>query len=453
MPLTINGGNLEYLGSFGSNILDGLITLNASSVTFNSSWTEGLLSINGGVFGLNMNLELLNDGGFANIWIRQAPLNLGNGQLNGYGWHLAVPGNIAGTIHPYYGRSTYLETDNAFVGSPNLVIGNPSWGQLDLNGHSLSVNSLSNPANNGTADVVTSAAAAALTISNSADCTYGGLLSGAGLALTKAGSRTLSLSGTNTYGGNTLVNGGTLALNTASAGSPIPNSPVLSIGPGACLDVSGVAAGFTLASGQTLEGAGTVKGNCSLGGGSSLAPGNSIGTLTFSNSLTLLAGSKTIIELSTAPRTNDMLLVLGTLTFGGTLIVTNSGTLAPAEGDSFQLFSAGAFSGQFGSLQLVSPGQGLAWDTSQLASRGLLKVISIKPKFGACRVSGTNFVAGGTSGPANGAYVELCSTNLTLPLSQWVRVATNYFDSSGAFGFTNPVNRSSSPQFFRLELH
>jgi len=453
MPLAVNGGSIEYLGGFGSNILDGLITLSAASVTFNSSWSDGMLSLEGGVFGPNNNLELLNDGGFANIWIRRAPLNLGNGQLSGYGWHLAVAGNIVGTIHPYYGRSTYLETDNAFTGTPNLVIGNPSWGQLDLNGHSLAVSSLSNPANNGTADVVTSTPAATLTVSNNADCSYGGLLSGAGLALAKGGSGTLTLSGTATYGGNTLLNGGTLALRApAGTGSPIPNSPVLCISPGACLDLSGVVSGFSLGDGQTLEGAGAVKGNCNLDNGSSLIPGNSIGTLTFSDSLTLLAGSQTVMKLSTTPKTNDLLLVSGTLAFGGTLVVTNSGPLALSEGDSFQLFSAGTFSGQFSSLQLVSPGRGLAWDTSLLASRGILKVISIKPRFGSCRLSGTNFVALGFDGPPNGAYVALCSTNLNLPASQWIPWATNYFDANGDFGFTNSFNASPGGRFFRLQL-
>jgi autotransporter-associated beta strand protein len=453
--ITIKGGAVEYLGGFGSNILSGPITLAAPSVTFNSSWTEGWLSINGGVTGSNNNLELLNDGAVANIWICQRPLNLGGGQLNGYGWHLAVAGNIVGAIHPYYGRSTYLEVDGAFVGAPNLVVGNPSWGQLDLNGHSLTVSGLTNPANNGPSDVVRSDLPATLTVSNTTSSAYGGSLSGAGLALVKAGAGTLTLSGSSVHCGSTAVTGGTLAL-AAPVGitSALPNSPAISVGSGATLDLAAVAGGFTLATGQTLQGHGAVTGNCTVGSGATLAPGNAAGALAFNNALTLSAGSTTVIAVNHSPLTNDLVRVSGSLVYGGTLIVTNIGATLLAGGDSFHLFSAGTCSGYFSSILPPTPGRGLVWDTNLLADGGILKALSIVPSFSSLQLQGTNLVVTGLGGLPNASYVELTSTTADLPLSRWMRLATNYYDGTGRFVFTNAIDFDvhSPPRFFRLQV-
>ena len=63
----------------------------------------------------------------------------------------------------------------------------------------------------------------------------------------------------NTYGGNTIITGGTLVL---GAGGLINNSPIISVGSGATLNAS--ASGLAVDSGQVLTGAGTVawQSNC-----------------------------------------------------------------------------------------------------------------------------------------------------------------------------------------------
>lgn len=58
----------------------------------------------------------------------------------------------------------------------------------------------------------------------------------------------------------------------------------------------------------------------------------------------------------------------------------------------------------------------------------------------------------GTNGPAQGYYQVLTSTNLALPLPQWVSLATNQFDATGGFSFTTPLDPSAMPIFFRLYL-
>jgi hypothetical protein len=43
----------------------------------------------------------------------------------------------------------------------------------------------------------------------------------------------------------------------------------------------------------------------------------------------------------------------------------------------------------------------------------------------------------GSGGLAGGQYVVLSSTNIATPVSSWTPIATNTFDGSGNFSFTN----------------
>src|SRR4029077_2767078 len=115
------------------------------------------------------------------------------------------------------------------------------------------------------------------------------------------------------------------------------------VGASTLFDFSGVSGGsLTLGSGRTLFGNGGVQGAFTLGSGATLAPGsNAVGRLMVYNSLALAAGSSSVFELRKAPLTNDAVVVLGALSNGGTLIVTNIAGPALAAGDSFQLFIAG----------------------------------------------------------------------------------------------------------------
>jgi len=63
--------------------------------------------------------------------------------------------------------------------------------------------------------------------------------------------------------------------------------------------------------------------NFIVGNGAILAPGSAIGTLTFSNTLALLAGGTTLVGITQSPLTNDVVKTLGLLTYGGLLRVTN----------------------------------------------------------------------------------------------------------------------------------
>ncbi|WP_324134431.1 autotransporter domain-containing protein [Bosea sp. (in: a-proteobacteria)] len=112
--------------------------------------------------------------------------------------------------------------------------------------------------------------------------------------LTKAGAGVLTLNGTNTYRGATLVNAGKLIVNGSIANT----------------------ASVTIADGATMGGNAAIP-NLTVQSGASLSPGNSIGTVNIAGNLTLNAGSTTVIEIQQAQV--DKINAGGTAALAGTL--------------------------------------------------------------------------------------------------------------------------------------
>ena len=229
---------------------------------------------------------------------------------------------------------------------------------------------------------------------------------GSGAGLTKTGSGTLLLDGANSYLGATTISAG------------------------------------------TLGGSGSLAGPAVIAAGAALAPGDSaIGTLTVNSTLNLAGTSTTVMELNKTTGTNDLVTGVTTLTYGGTLVLKNlSGTLAP--GDTFTLFTSGAYSGSFSSVSSQTPGQTVTWDVSQLAVNGTVKVATAV----AAPVMLTSAVSGGNlnlSWPANqiGWELQEQSNPLTIGLStNWVAVP----GSTTTNQVSLPVDTTEPSEFFRL---
>jgi hypothetical protein len=71
---------------------------------------------------------------------------------------------------------------------------------------------------------------------------------------------------------------------------------------------------------------------------------------------------------------------------------------------------------------------------------------------GMTAVGDGSFILSGFGGPINGTYYVLSASDLTLPLTNWIFIATNRFDGFGGFIFTNAMQTNAPQQFYILKL-
>ena len=132
-----------------------------------------------------------------------------------------------------------------------------------------------------------------LTISNTADTTFAGVVSSGSLTKTGTGTLVFSSPNGNTYTGGTLVNGGTLVVNNAT-------------GSGTGTGAVAVNTGGTLAGGNTTATTGIVSGAVAVNAGGRIAPGtpgvtNGIGTLQAGGNVTVTGGTGTTWAVALNP--------------------------------------------------------------------------------------------------------------------------------------------------------
>jgi autotransporter-associated beta strand protein len=217
--------------------------------------------------------------------------------------------------------------------------------------------------------------------------------------------------------------------------------------------------GPTMVSVGGLAGVGSLASPVSVASGASLLAGPSLtntGTLTINNTVTLQAGSSAVMKITkiSGSTGSDNLSGISTLNYGGTLVVKTNVDMNDvfAAGDAFTLFSATTYHGAFSSFNLPALPAGLGWDTSALTN-GIIQIVSVPtapPVFNSVLLQNGNLILSGSGGTALGSYRVYATTNLTLPLANWTPIATNSFDSSGNFIFTNAVDPAKPALFFNL---
>ena len=203
-----------------------------------------------------------------------------------------------------------------------------------------------------------------------------------------------------------------------------------------------------------LAGSGTVRGPVTKTNGR-LNPGTpaAIGTLTISNSLSLVGSSlKTTFRITNdGGQTNDKIAGLTSVTFGGQLIVTNIGVTPLVAGDSFQLFSAGSYSGGFTSIILPALSGSLVWNTNDLAVDGTISVVNPAPPaptIDPVYLAGGNIVIS-TPTVSGAEYVLETAPSLEPPVT-WTPVITNN-GTGGSITNLIPVNPATPKTFYRYE--
>jgi len=308
------------------------------------------------------------------------------------------------------------------------------------------------------------------------DATLGGTPDG---GLTKLNTGTLTLASANSYTGDTTISAGTLAL---AGNGAITNSDNIVLIAGTTLNASGRSDGkLTLAAAQTLSGLGTVAGNMLVSG--VVSPGaDVVGTITNTGAATFDAGGRYYFDLEDAvgdPGTNwDYLSIGGTLgiqaTSANPFVIKlrsidgnlNDGNPGAADfgTDSSQSWvmatAAGGitnFSADKFTVDTSAFANDLAGGTFSVQTNGndLLLVFTSQPTppvFGSVTLNGTSVVVSGDGGVTGGNYYLLASTNLNLPLAEWMRVATNQFGAGGSFVFTNDPGATGPQMFYRLML-
>ncbi|TSA29028.1 MAG: hypothetical protein D4R65_15880 [Verrucomicrobiaceae bacterium] len=176
-------------------------------------------------------------------------------------------------------------------------------------------------------------------VDGSGDLALNGCISGEG-GFTKLDAGVLTLAGSNTYTGQTSVSGGALVINGSIGSSAVE-----------------------VKSGARLGGTGKVDGPVTMEPDSVLMLGSNTkekAVLTINNTLHL--GGTTEVTLNRSnPKTAPRITGVTTLTLGGVLSVKNAGAPLQAN-DTFPLFKAQRFEGNFSTMDLPPLSPGLGWD-------------------------------------------------------------------------------------------
>ena len=89
---------------------------------------------------------------------------------------------------------------------------------------------------------------------------------------------------------------------------------------------------------------------------------------------------------------------------------------------------------------------GLLLVQASLVSTGAAPIVQ------SVQVADGNLILSGINGPPNGSFVLLAAPDMTVPMADWIPVATNTFDSNGAFTVTNAMLPGAAQEVFVLKL-
>jgi autotransporter-associated beta strand protein len=237
-------------------------------------------------------------------------------------------------------------------------------------------------------------------------------------SIEKDGTGTLTLAALNTNSGSTTVTGGALIVNGATG------------------------TGVVTVSGGALGGTGTVNGPVTIQAGGTLAPGAPFGALTLNSSLTL-AGN-TFIAVNGTSQAFGKVAGATNIAYGGALTISNlSGALAA--GETFQIFPATAFTGNFTSVAGMA-GSGLGFTFNP--TNGTLSVVATIP------TAPTNLTYSVSAGSITFNWPSAYTGWILQAQTNAAGIGPNWFNVAGSSATNQvsiPIDPANPAVFFRLE--
>jgi autotransporter-associated beta strand protein len=233
--------------------------------------------------------------------------------------------------------------------------------------------------------------------------------------------------------------------------SSVPAGGLTKMGAGTVyLDAANSYTGTTLVNNGTLAGAGSINGPVVVSPAGSIGAGDAgaVGTLTLNSQPLTIQGAATMRISATGGLTSDQISGISTLSYGGTLVISNatSDGTALQVGNTFALFNATSSSGNFSSI-IGSPGAELAYKFTQANGIGTLSVVtgpSNTPPTIGLSLSGTALTI---SWPADhlGYVLQSNSINVANP-NDWFNIS----GSDSVISESYNISTANTNVFFRL---
>jgi autotransporter-associated beta strand protein len=237
-PVTVNGPGM--IRSSGGSLANSL-TLNGGAGFRNGGTYSGPVTVNGAsYFNLNgNNLTISGNVSGPGGWSVNGTASANSALLSGINTYTGPTTVNNGTLKA--GRASMANVSGAFGLNSAVTMANSATARIDLNSFDTQIGSLTGGGPLG-GNVINSHATIAATLTvggdNSSPAAYAALVSGSRLALCKIGSGTLTLSGANTYTGDTVVQNGTLSLNPTVPGGYLADTADVKLYTGGILDLN-----------------------------------------------------------------------------------------------------------------------------------------------------------------------------------------------------------------------
>jgi autotransporter-associated beta strand protein len=410
--------NLQINSTFTSGTWQGPVRLEGQGICSFGVADNRTLTVSGNLSvasGAAPRFQLVGAGGPGFL---SGNINLGTHGLFKYDtgiWRIGSTGNVWGNTE-IFGGTLVTDLANALPSGSGLIFQNTTGTTtLDLNGLNQTIDSLTKTT--GGSAVVTSAAPATLVLIGNTSTEFNGSLTGS-ISLEKHGTGILTLSGDSSHTGTTRILEGALDLSGAITGN----------------------SSFELAESATLFASGTIRGPVTLEGTLSVDAGSTLGV---DGSLTLGPASRTEVGFyrSGSLVTSSRIQVSGTLTLGGALVVSNTGTKPLEAGDVVLLFNASSTVGSFSSVSLPP---GCALDPAQLA-QGKVVIATTAPPPGFDGFSVQDGIISLTWPPYyKGWFVQ--SNAVDLQPQNWLDIV----GSDAVTSLSLPMDPANQREFFRL---